>query len=402
MSTFESDSLKEIQNWVSSRIEKKQAFRICGKGSRFVSENSRKSADNFNDFLSLKNLNGIRFFDPEDMVVGVESGMSITLLQEILEKSNMFLPVNPWFPDSSVGSIVACNDFGPNRMNMGGLRDCIIGIEYINGKGEIVQAGGKVVKNVSGYDLTRMMLGSQGGLGVITAVNFKVMPKPVEAHGMFGIFNSESWLHQVEELHKRRIPLDWVQAVSTLDSNWLLGLGYSGNEPNRNRIESEISNLFEENLIVLADGESFPGQKFTPGRNRFKGFLLGIGDVWKMSESYFNVHATAATANIINFPFEQFHKENFKMLIHPIGGDIYFMHESSNRNEQLQHIGKIKSALVHPDSKLRWVSSNSGCSLQDLGKFGVANGYSLTQRLKRHLDPSGVFSSSYYNLELEA
>ena len=50
MSTFESDSLKEIQNWVSSRIEKKQAFRICGKGSRFVSENSRKSADNFNDF----------------------------------------------------------------------------------------------------------------------------------------------------------------------------------------------------------------------------------------------------------------------------------------------------------------------------------------------------------------
>ena len=107
------------------------------------------------------------------MVVGVESGMSIRTLQELLGERSMLLPVNPWFPDSSVGSVVACNDFGPNRMNMGGLRDCIIGIEYINGKGEIVHAGGKVVKNVSGYDLTRMMLGSQGGLGIITAVNFK-------------------------------------------------------------------------------------------------------------------------------------------------------------------------------------------------------------------------------------
>ena len=402
MSTFESGSLEEIQSWVSSRIETKQAFRICGKCSRFVSANYRKSADNSNVFLSLKKLNATRFFDPEDMVVGVEAGMGITLLQEMLEKSNMLLPVNPWFPDSSVGSIVACNDFGPNRMNMGGLRDCIIGIEYINGKGEIVQAGGKVVKNVSGYDLTRMMLGSQGGLGVITAVNFKVMPKPVEAHGMFGIFNSESWLPQVEELHKRRIPLDWIQAVSTLDSNWLLGLGYSGNEPNRNRIEREISNVFGKNLTVLADGELFPGQKFTPGAKRFYGFLLEIRNAWEMSESHFHVFATAATANILNFPFEKFHKENFKMLIHPIGGDIYFMHESSNRKEQLQHLEKIKSALAHPDSKLRWVSGDIESSIQDLGKLGVASGYSLTQRLKRHLDPAGVFSSSYYDLELEA
>ena len=401
MSTFESGSLEEIQSWVSSRIETKQAFRICGKGSRFVSTNSGKSTDKSCDFLSLKNLNATRFFDPEDMVVGVESGMSINTLQEMLAERNMLLPVNPWFADSSIGSVVACNDFGPNRMNMGGLRDYIIGIEYINGKGEIVHAGGKVVKNVSGYDLTRMMLGSEGGLGIITAVNFKVMPKPVEAHGLFGIINSESWLSQVEELHNRRIPLDWIQAVSTLDSNWIIGLGYSGNEPNRNRIENEISIVFGENLTVLADGESFAGQKFTPGENRFKGFISGIRDVWEMPESHFHVFATAATGNILNFPFEQFRKENFKMLIHPIGGDIHFMHECSERKEQLQYLEKIKSVLVHPDCKLRWVSANAENSLQDLEDFGVASGYALTQRLKRHLDPAGVFSSSYYDLELD-
>ena len=402
MSTFEAGSLEKIQNWVSNRIVTKQVFRICGNGTRFVSENSGKSTSNSSDLLSLKNLNATRFFDPEDMVVGVESGMSIRTLQELLGERSMLLPVNPWFPDSSVGSVVACNDFGPNRMNMGGLRDCIIGIEYINGKGEIVHAGGKVVKNVSGYDLTRMMLGSQGGLGIITAVNFKVMPKPVEAHGMFGVFNSASWLLQVAELHKRRIPLDWIQAVSTVGSNWILGLGYSGNEPNRNRIESEIIGVFGENLSVLADGESFHGQKFTPGENRFEGFLSVIRDVWEMPDSHFHVFMTAATENILNFPFELFRKENFKILIHPIGGDIHFMHESSDRKEQIQYLEKIKSALVNPDSKIRWVSTNPESSLEDLGKFGVASGYSLTQRLKRHLDPSGVFSSSYYDLELDA
>jgi len=120
-----------------------------------------------------------------------------------------------------------------------------------------------------------------------------------------------------------------------------------------------------------------------------------------MPESHFHVFATAATENILNFPFELFRKENFKMLIHPIGGDIHFMHECSDRKEQLQYLEKIKSALVHPDSKLRWVSANAENSLQDLGNFGVASGYALTQRLKRHLDPAGVFSSSYYDLELD-
>ena len=192
MSRFEPGSLQEIQSWVSSRIESQEVFRMCGNCSRTLTTVSGNSNEIPSDILSLKNLNKTRFFDPEDMVVGVEAGMSIRTLQEMLGERNMLLPVNPWYSDSCVGSMVACNDFGPNRMFMGGLRDCMIGIEYINGKGEIVQAGGKVVKNVSGYDLTRMMLGSLGGFGVITAINFKVLPRPVEPHGMYGIFKNKS------------------------------------------------------------------------------------------------------------------------------------------------------------------------------------------------------------------
>ena len=401
MSRFEPGSLQEIQSWVSSRIESQEVFRMCGNCSRTLTTVSGNSNEIPSDILSLKNLNKTRFFDPEDMVVGVEAGMSIRTLQEMLGERNMLLPVNPWYSDSCVGSMVACNDFGPNRMFMGGLRDCMIGIEYINGKGEIVQAGGKVVKNVSGYDLTRMMLGSLGGFGVITAINFKVLPRPVEPHGMYGIFKNKEWLTQVKELLHRRMPLDWIQAVSTPDSSWSLGLGYSGNISKRKRIQSEINDVYGQPLQVLPDGKSFSGKKFTPGEQRFVGFMTAIRAAAGMEVNSFHIFATLPSEEIMNFPFETFSKDNFKMVVHPAGGDIHFMHNSTGGKEQLELLEKIKSCLTHSDSKLRWVSSAEEGTYQALGSFGVANGYSLSQRLKHHLDPSGVFFSTYYNLQFD-
>jgi len=218
---------------------------------------------------------------------------------------------------------------------------------------------------------------------------------------MFGIFHDETWLSQLKELRQRRIPLNWIQAVSTSDSNWVLGLGCSGNKLNRNRIESEIGQVFGNTLNVQPDGKSFSGQIFTPGEQRFSGFLPAMRDAWKMEESYFHVFATLPTKEIFCFPFETFRKENFKIACQPIGGDIHFMHKSTNRKEQLQHLEKIKSVMVHVDCKLRWVNSTPECSLSDLGEYGVANGYSLVKRLKKHLDPTGVFFAPYYDLEFD-
>ena len=194
-------------------------------------------------------------------------------------------------------------------MFMGGLRDYIIGIEYINGEGKIVSAGGKVVKNVSGYDLTRMMLGSQGGLGVITALNFKVLPNPIDPHGMFAIFKNEEWLVQVKELLKRLLPLDWIQAASTNDSIWSLGLGYSGNLSKRNRIESEIIDVFGKYMKIIPDGKSFSKNDLTPGDQKFRGFLKEARVAAGLNENCFHVFATLPTEEIMNFPFEKFRKE---------------------------------------------------------------------------------------------
>ena len=89
------------------------------------------------------------------------------------------------------------------------------------------------------------------------------------------------------------------------------------------------------------------------------------------------------------------------MIVHPAGGDIHFMHKSTQVKEQLKHLEKIKTSLSHPDSKLSWVSSGKECSFQSLGEFGVANGYKLSKMLKQHLDPSNVFFSPYYDLDFD-
>jgi len=218
---------------------------------------------------------------------------------------------------------------------------------------------------------------------------------------MFGIFRDESWLSKVKEIHKNRIPIDWIEAASAIDSGWILGLGYSGNEEFRNRIEYEIYKVFGKTLTKLSDGELFNGQNFTPGLSRFDGFLRVFRNTWEMDESNFHIFLTSDTEKILSFPIDYFLKKDFKILIHPIGGDIHLMHKSTHKIEQQKLLEKIKSVLEHPHSKLRWVSGVSNCTLKDLGEFGVANSYAFTKRLKNHLDPAGVFSAPYYDLELD-
>ena len=130
----------------------------------------------------------------------MEVGQTAAELQQLLGEKNMQLAINPWYPESTLGGMVSANISGPNRMNMGGLRDSLIGIEYINAKGERVKAGGKVVKNVTGYDLTRMMIGHLGGLGLITSVNFKVQPFVIEPHAVFVETGIQDWQNLVENL----------------------------------------------------------------------------------------------------------------------------------------------------------------------------------------------------------
>ena len=117
---------------------------------------------------------------PADMVVSVEAGITLEALQDRLEKSGQFLPIDPFAsPGHTIGGLLATGWSGPLRLRYGSARDFLIGIRVALPDGKLASAGGRVVKNVSGYDLMKLHYGAMGTLGVIVAASFKVFPAPL-------------------------------------------------------------------------------------------------------------------------------------------------------------------------------------------------------------------------------
>jgi glycolate oxidase FAD binding subunit len=127
--------------------------------------------------LDLSRLNRVLAYDPQDLTLGVEPGMRIADLLRVLAEQNQFLPLAvPFSERATIGGIVAANSSSPLRHAYGGVRDFCLGMEFVTGEGIPAKSGGRVVKNVTGYDLHKLLIGSLGTLGVITRVNFRTFP----------------------------------------------------------------------------------------------------------------------------------------------------------------------------------------------------------------------------------
>jgi glycolate oxidase FAD binding subunit len=129
---------------------------------------------------------GIVRYEPEELVLSVRPGTSVAELDELLARHAQMLAFEP--PDfgplwgepagrATIGGVVACNASGPRRLRAGAVRDHLLGAELVNGRAEIVRAGGRVVKNVTGYDLCKLLAGSFGTLGIITELTLRVVPR---------------------------------------------------------------------------------------------------------------------------------------------------------------------------------------------------------------------------------
>ncbi len=129
--------------------------------------------------VDLAGLQAVRFYEPQDLTAGFEAGIGLAAAAAALAARGQFLPLDvARAAGRNLGSALGGHAFGPLRQAYGSLRDFTIGIEFISGRGEIVHAGGRVVKNVAGYDLMKLLIGSRGSLGLIVAANFRVFPRP--------------------------------------------------------------------------------------------------------------------------------------------------------------------------------------------------------------------------------
>ncbi len=129
--------------------------------------------------ISTANIAEVVDYPHEDMTITVGSGITIAQLQNTLAEQGQRLPVDvPQCEQATLGGAIATNQSGPRRYGCGTLRDYVIGVTAVDGRGVVFSGGGRVVKNVAGYDFCKLLIGSRGTLGILTQVTLKVLPKP--------------------------------------------------------------------------------------------------------------------------------------------------------------------------------------------------------------------------------
>jgi glycolate oxidase FAD binding subunit len=159
--------------------------------------------------LQMAEHSGIVSYDPVELIVTVRAGTRLSALQAALaEKHQMLAFEPPMFGEAStIGGAVATGLSGPRRPWAGAARDFVLGTRVITQEGKLLRFGGEVMKNVAGYDLSRMMAGAQGTLGVLTDISFKVLPIPTATHSLRLSLNLSDALNKLAELGRQPLPI---------------------------------------------------------------------------------------------------------------------------------------------------------------------------------------------------
>jgi glycolate oxidase FAD binding subunit len=210
--------------------------------------------------------------DPGDLTVAVEAGIPLHKLGATLAEHRQFLPLSvPWVKRATVGGTVASGVDMPQRQFYGTARDYLLGVEYVTGEGVQAKSGGRVVKNVSGYDLHKLMIGAMGTLGIMTRLNFRTFTQPAATQAVVARFaTAEAALNMrhrmaqsmltpqtLDILSPRVAELFASQAASrhatgTLPADliswkeWSVTTGFSGNEKVLARYTSELTRMAHE------------------------------------------------------------------------------------------------------------------------------------------------------------
>lgn len=141
--------------------------------------------------FDMTGLNKIAHYDPGDLTVSVDAGANFNDLAAPLYKQKQFLPLSvPFYFESTIGGIIASGVDSPLRHSYGTARDFLIGAEFVDGTGRLCRSGGRVVKNVTGYDLHKLLIGSLGTLAVITRLNFRTFPAAPASRGFLASFRA--------------------------------------------------------------------------------------------------------------------------------------------------------------------------------------------------------------------
>ena len=197
------DNSSVLLEQVNQALHSGTALRIQGANSKMFL--GRAVAG---EVLDTRNHRGIVSYDPTELVITARCGTPLAQLTHVLEQARQMLPCEPpAYAGATVGGMIASGLSGPRRPWAGSVRDYVLGTRVITGHGKHLRFGGEVMKNVAGYDLSRLMAGSYGSLGVITEVSLKVLPKPRQCLSISLQMSSERALLRLAEWGQQPLPI---------------------------------------------------------------------------------------------------------------------------------------------------------------------------------------------------
>lgn len=212
--------LTQWQEQIKQAIDTKQSLTIQGSNSKnFYGQPVRSS-----HILNTRAYHGIVAYDPAELVLTVRCGTPLTEIEAALAEKNQILPFEPPYfgQHTTIGGCVAAGLAGPRRAFAGAIKDFVLGAKLMDGKGQWLTFGGQVMKNVAGYDVSRLLAGSLGTLGIIGEISFKVLPKSIAEQSICFEMDEATATAQMNEWMGQPLPLSasfWHEGILTVRLN---------------------------------------------------------------------------------------------------------------------------------------------------------------------------------------
>lgn len=201
---IDQDSSQGIQQQIEQAAATHTELEVCaGNSKRFYGRKVSAKVLNVSEHTGIVN------YEPTELVITVRAGTPLKMIEDVLAKENQMLAFEPpgYGDSATVGGTIACNLSGPRRAFAGAARDFVLGCHIINGKAERLHFGGEVMKNVAGYDVSRLMCGAMGTLGVLLDVSIKVLPKPETEITLVHESKLTASLEKVHQLIGQSLPM---------------------------------------------------------------------------------------------------------------------------------------------------------------------------------------------------
>ncbi len=198
------DLSQQLQQQVVAANESKTPLQIQGGGSKNFLGRINEATP-----LAVSGHRGVVSYDPVELVITARAGTTLRELEQTLADAGQILPFEPphFGADATLGGTIACGLSGPARPFSGSARDYVLGVKLINGRGEILNFGGQVMKNVAGYDCSRLMAGAMGTLGVLLEISLKVLPKQAAEITLVQNTTMDSALNTMNRWSGKSLPL---------------------------------------------------------------------------------------------------------------------------------------------------------------------------------------------------